>query len=65
MTATPETIDRLAALRDLSLNEIEERLADIDGERASLSLLRRSLVAKDNARRRTQRRSVTNGGRDD
>ena len=52
MTTKPETNDALAALRHLKLEEVEHRLAEIDGERASLSLLRRSLIARERAQRR-------------
>ena len=59
--ATPEpTSDALAALRELTLEQLEQRLAELDGERASLSLLRRSLVARQRAQKRAQGRSVTN-----
>lgn len=53
------TSDALNALRNLTLEEVEKRLADIDGERASLSLLRRSLVARRLAKNRTRQRSLT------
>jgi hypothetical protein len=59
-----ETTDPLAALRQLSLAEVEQRLADLDAERAALSLLRRSLAAPDRARRRASR-PVTGKGGDD
>ena len=45
----------LAALRHLKLAEVDQRLADLDAERAALSLLRRSLAARDRARRRARR----------
>jgi len=54
--------DALTALRHLTLEQVEERLAEIDGERASLSLLRRSLLARRRAQRRAQDRSVTEVG---
>lgn len=53
-----EPADALAALRHLSLAEVERRLADLDAERAGLSLLRRSLVARDRAKRRSARQIV-------
>ena len=53
--------DFLTALQHLSLEDVERRLAQIDGERATLSLLRRSLVARQRAVVKTQRRSVTSG----
>jgi hypothetical protein len=59
MKNEPTTSDALNALRNLTLEEVEKRLADIDGERASLSLLRRSLVARRLATNRTQQRSLT------
>ena len=57
-----DAFDALDALRHLTLAEVETRLAEIDGERASLSLLRRSLAARDRAQRQTQRRAVSNAG---
>ena len=56
----PETIDALDALRHLTIAEVETRIAEIDGERASLSLLRRSLVARKRAQNRAMTRSVSN-----
>jgi hypothetical protein len=55
--------DAVAAIRQLSLKQVEKRLAELDGERAVLSLLRRSLVARRNAELRTARRSVHKGDR--
>ena len=52
MKSKPETTDALNALRRLTLEEVEARITDINGERASLSLLRRSLAARDRAKRR-------------
>jgi hypothetical protein len=52
MQNVPEKTDALATLRQLTLSEVEQRLADLDAERAALSLLRRSLAARDRARRR-------------
>ncbi len=46
--------DVLASLKRLTLAEVEQRLADLDAERAALSLLRRSLAARDRAKRRRQ-----------
>jgi hypothetical protein len=51
-TAPSPSPDALAALRQLTLAEVEQRLADLAAERAALSLLRRSLAARDRARRR-------------
>jgi len=45
----------LAALLDLTLADVDQRLRDIDAERAALSLLRRSLAARDRAQRRAAR----------
>lgn len=55
-----EKSDLLTSLSQLSLGEIERRLADLDAERAALSLLRRSLAARDRVRRRRQ--SAEKGG---
>jgi hypothetical protein len=46
--------DPLDALRHLTIDEVEQRLADLDAERAALSLIRRSLAARDRAHRRAQ-----------
>ena len=51
----PES-DLVAALRHLTLGQVEERLTELEGERASLSLLRRSLVARLRAEQRQDRR---------
>jgi hypothetical protein len=53
MTSLPDTSNALAALRHLTIEEVEHRLAELDGERAALSLLRRSMIA----RRRVQNRA--------
>lgn len=50
----PETTEALSALRYLTLAEVEQRIADLDSERAALSLLRRSLAARDRAKRRAK-----------
>lgn len=60
MSKSPEQADPVAVVRNLSLEQIERRLVEIDGERASLSLLRRSIVARERAERRTRQRSITN-----
>jgi hypothetical protein len=52
MENAPSKADALAALQQLTLAEVEERLADLDAERAALSLLARSLAARDRAKRR-------------
>jgi hypothetical protein len=56
------TSDAISVLKHLTLAEIETRLAEIDGERASLSLLRRSLLARRRAANRARRHSVSNAG---
>ncbi len=53
-----EPADALAALRHLSLAEVEQRLADLDAERAALATLRRSLAARDRVKRRIARHTV-------
>ncbi len=58
MNKTPNTAEAIAAIQNLTLEEVERRLAEIDGERASLSSLRRSLVARERVRRRSQNRSL-------
>ncbi len=47
-----ESSDLVAALRHLTLAEVEQRLAEIEGERASLTMLRRSLIARRRAEER-------------
>jgi hypothetical protein len=49
------------AIKTLTLAEVEKRLAALDAERAALSLLRRSLSARDRAARRAARQEVANG----
>ena len=63
MKDLPESTDALSALRLLTLAEVEQRLAELDAERAALSLLRRSLVARERARRRSEQRSTASEGR--
>jgi hypothetical protein len=55
MSETPMAPDALAALKAISLAEVDRRMADLAAERAQLSLLRRSLVARERARRRATR----------
>lgn len=52
MTTPAPAIDPVAAIRGLTLSDIERRMADIDAERAALSSLRRAMVARERARRR-------------
>jgi hypothetical protein len=49
--------DAVAMLQKLTLTEVEERLDELDAQRAALSLLRRSLAARERVRRRAARRS--------
>jgi hypothetical protein len=60
-THAAEQPDLLATLRQLSLAEIDQRLADLDAVRAALSLLRRSLAARDRAKRRRQHVALREG----
>ena len=62
MTATLEMTDALSYLRTLTLTEVEQRLTDLDAERAALSLIRRSLAARDRAKRRARRFATAKGG---
>jgi len=55
----PDTIDAMAALRHIRLEEFESRIPEFDGDQASLSLLRCSLVDRRRAQSRTNSRSVT------
>ncbi len=65
MKNAPDKTDALTALRQLTLAEVEQRLADLDAERAALTLLRRSLAARERARRRAgQRLPAVEGRRD-
>lgn len=52
MKRNPEKADALSALTQLSLAEVEQALANLDADRAALSLLRRSLAARERIRRR-------------
>jgi len=54
-----DTPDALTALQHLTLEDVEQRLAEIEGERASLSLLRRSLIARRRAQKQAEQRSMT------
>jgi len=58
----PEKPDLATALRHLSLEEVEERIAKLDAERAAWSLIRRSIIARERARKRAYRRSMTAKG---
>jgi len=53
-----DVTDTLSVLRHLTLAEVEQRLADVDAERAALSLLRRSLAARERVRRRSEQRAT-------
>ncbi len=64
MRKAPDKSDALATLRHLTLADVEQRLADLDAERAALSLLRRSLAARDRAKRRSRQSHPSEGGRD-
>ncbi|NLE38408.1 MAG: hypothetical protein GX621_10325 [Pirellulaceae bacterium] len=55
MSTTPQH-PALSALRELSLADVEQRLAEIDAERAGLALIRRSLMARERSRRKSARR---------
>lgn len=57
--------DPLATLRNLTIEQVESRLAEINGERASLSLIRRSLAARRKAELKSARRTAvsTEGNR--
>jgi hypothetical protein len=56
MDTTPTT-DAVDALRRLTPDQIETRIADLDAERAMLSRMLRSLQAGERARQRTQQRT--------
>jgi hypothetical protein len=51
-----DNLDLLTSIQRLTLAEVDKRLADLDAERAALSFMRRSLVARDKAARRAARR---------
>jgi hypothetical protein len=59
METTTPIPDPLSAVRNLSLADIERRLAELDAERAQLSSLRRSVVARERAKRRSVRPDQT------
>lgn len=51
--------DPLATLRSLTREQIQQRIDEIDAERAQLIALRRSIAARERARhRRTSRKEV-------
>ena len=54
-TTTCLTPAILASLGQLTLAQVEQRLAELDAERAALSTLRRSLSARDRAYRHASR----------
>jgi len=54
--------DPVSALRRLTLEQVDLRLAELDGERAALAVIRRSLVARLRAEQRSNRLA---GGRRD
>lgn len=47
--------DLLASLRTLTLEEVNARIAEIDGERSMLQTLRLSLTRRDRTRMKTKR----------
>jgi hypothetical protein len=61
---TTSTSALLSGLGRLSLVEVEKRITEIDAERAALSLLRRSLAARDRTRRRAAQRADLGRGAD-
>jgi len=62
MKRTHNPTQALLALKRLTLPELDSRLGELDAERATISSLRRSLIARDKARART-RRQLRNGGK--
>jgi hypothetical protein len=56
--AAPTSPDILSGIQRLNLADLDRRLADLDAERAALSLLRRSLAARDRAKRRASGHSA-------
>jgi hypothetical protein len=50
--------DPIAALRHLTLEQVEKRLAELEGERAALTTLRRSMVARRRAQQRQSGQSI-------
>jgi hypothetical protein len=52
METTSPIPNALNAVCNLTLADIEQRFAELDAERAQLSSLRRSLVARERAKRR-------------
>jgi hypothetical protein len=53
-TTVLEKSDLRTAIQQISLAEVEQKLAELDAERAALSTLRRSLVAREKVKRRRQ-----------
>ena len=63
METTIAPTNAVETLQRLTLSEVDARLAELDAERAALSTLRRSLVARDKSRRRTCRSSAGEASR--
>jgi hypothetical protein len=55
MEATATTPERLDALRHLTLTEVEQRIADLDAERAALAVIRKAVAVRDRAKQRSAR----------
>ena len=54
MMSTPTTTDALEALRTLTRDEVDQRLAELEAERRALQTIRRSLAARDRIRGRRE-----------
>jgi hypothetical protein len=55
-TTTPTDLDPFALLRNLTLAQVEQRITDLDAERAQLANLRQSMLMRERARRRREER---------
>jgi hypothetical protein len=57
-TNAPEQTDPVALLAALDAEALERRLADLDAERKAVSLILRSIRARERAKRRAARQTV-------
>lgn len=55
MHATATTTDLLESLRHLTLEEVEQRLADVEAEREALTVIRRAIAVRERSKQRAKR----------
>jgi hypothetical protein len=59
MINVPDETDPVALLASLDADTLERRLADLDAERKAVSLILRSIRARERAKRRAARQPLT------